>query len=72
MWGKRALLRALGTTFAVIGAPALAQYPWSDDTLLAEGQSTAACCIIHGGGRSPEPVEIPVWFAQALEGNTDD
>ena len=42
------------------------------DTLLAEGQSTAACCIIHGGGRRPEPVEIPVWFAQALEGNTDD
>ncbi len=36
------------------------------DTLLAEGQTTAVCCIIHAN-RSPEPVEIPDWFAQALE-----
>jgi len=37
------------------------------DTLLAEGQTTSACCIIHTNGRSPEPVEIPEWFALALE-----
>jgi predicted transglutaminase-like cysteine proteinase len=37
MWGKRALLRALGATVAIIGAPALAQYPWhADDALLAD------------------------------------
>ncbi len=42
------------------------------DTLLAEGQTTAVCCIIHTGGRSPEPVEIPEWFARALEGDTGD
>lgn len=42
------------------------------DTLLAEGQTTAVCCIIHAGGRSPEPVEIPEWFAQALEGDAND
>ncbi len=39
------------------------------DTLLAEGQTTSVCCIIHKGGRSPEPVEIPEWFARALEGD---
>ena len=37
MWGKRALLRALGATVAIVGAPALAQYPWhADDALLAD------------------------------------
>jgi len=40
-------------------------------TLLAEGKTTAACCIIHTD-RAPEPVEIPDWFAQALEGNEEE
>ena len=39
------------------------------DTLLAEAETTAVCCIIHDDGRAPEPVEIPQWFAQALEAN---
>lgn len=38
------------------------------DTLLAEGRTTAACCVMHAGGRAPEPIEIPEWFARALEG----
>ncbi len=37
------------------------------DTLIAEGETTAVCCIIHND-RAPEPIEIPEWFAQALEG----
>ncbi len=40
------------------------------DTLLAEGKTTAACCIIHPD-RGPEPVEIPDWFSQALEGDEE-
>ena len=38
------------------------------DTLLAEGKTTSVCCIMHQN-RGPEPVEIPEWFAQAIEGN---
>jgi 4-hydroxybenzoyl-CoA thioesterase/acyl-CoA thioester hydrolase len=40
-------------------------------TLLAEGKTTAACCIIHAD-RPPEPVEIPDWFSQALEGAEEE
>ncbi len=39
---------------------------WREDTLLAEGKTTAACCIMHPN-RAPEPIEIPDWFAQAIE-----
>ncbi len=39
---------------------------WRGDTLLAEGKTTAVCCIMHPN-RGPEPVEIPDWFAQAIE-----
>ncbi len=41
------------------------------DTLLAEGKTTAACCIIHPD-RGPEPVAIPEWFSQALEGDNEE
>lgn len=37
------------------------------DTLIAEGTTTAVCCVIHAD-RPPEPIEIPGWFAEALEG----
>ena len=36
------------------------------DTLVAEGQMTSVCCIIRPD-RPPEAIEIPEWFAQALE-----
>ena len=36
-----------------------------------KGKTTAACCIIHPD-RGPEPVEIPDWFAQALEGDAEE
>ncbi len=42
---------------------------WRGDTLLAEGKTTAVCCIMHPN-RGPEPVEIPDWFAQAIENDT--
>ncbi len=37
------------------------------DTLIAEGETTAVCCVMHAD-RAPEPIEIPEWFTQALEG----
>ena len=38
------------------------------DTLLAEGKTTAVCCIMHAK-RGPEPVAIPDWFSKAVEGD---
>lgn len=43
---------------------------WREDTLLAEGQTTTVCCIMRPN-QPPEPVEIPDWFAQALEIKSD-
>ncbi len=42
-----------------------------DDTLIAEGETTAVCCVMHPD-RAPEPIEIPEWFAEALEGGDGD
>ena len=44
---------------------------WRGDTLLAEGKTTAACCIIHSD-RSPEPTEIPEWFTEAVQNQAVD
>lgn len=41
------------------------------EALLAEGRSTAVCCVMHEDGRGPEPIEIPEWFSEALEGAAD-
>ena len=38
---------------------------WREDTLLAEGKTTSVCCVMHPG-RSPEPIEMPDWFTQAI------
>ena len=42
---------------------------WRGDTMLAIGKTTAACCIMHPV-RGPEPIEIPEWFAQAIESDS--
>ena len=38
---------------------------WGEDTLLAQGKTTSVCCAMHPD-RSPEPIEIPDWFVQAI------
>jgi acyl-CoA thioesterase FadM len=38
--------------------------------LIAKGEMTSVCCIIHPD-RAPEPIPIPEWFAQALEAALD-
>ncbi|HEX9700813.1 MAG TPA: thioesterase family protein [Acidobacteriota bacterium] len=40
-----------------------------ENELIAKGEMTSACCIIHAN-RPPEPIPIPEWFAQALERDT--